>query len=48
MLGWGTGLIFHGLSAFNSHPFMKNNWEERKIQQFINEEIEREKQNNKN
>lgn len=48
MLGWGTGLIFHGLSAFNSHPFMKDNWEERKIQQFIIEEIEREKQNNKN
>lgn len=46
ILGWGTGLIFHGLTAFEIHPFMKNNWEQRKIQQFIKEDIEREQAKN--
>ena len=45
IIGWGTGLTFHGLSAFEIHPFMRNNWEERKIQQFIKEDLEREKTN---
>ena len=42
IIGWGTGLTFHGLTAFDFHPFMKNNWEERKIQQFMEEDLERE------
>ena len=25
IIGWGTGLTFHGLTAFEYHPFMKNN-----------------------
>ena len=47
ILGWGTGLLFHGLTAFEIHPFMKNNWEQRKLQQFIQEDIEKEKIKNK-
>ena len=43
ILGWGSGLLFHGLSIFGINPWMRNNWEERKIQQFIKEDIEREK-----
>lgn len=43
IIGWGTGLTFHGLSTFEIHPLMKNNWEERKIQQFMKEELERER-----
>lgn len=43
LIGWGTGIIFHGLAAFDVNPFMRNNWEERKLQQFLNEELEREK-----
>lgn len=42
ILGWGTGLAFHGLATFNFRPFVKSNWEERKIQQFIKEDLERE------
>lgn len=41
IIGWGTGLTFQGLTAFEIHPFLKQNWEERKIQQFLNEEIEK-------
>ena len=46
IIGWGTGLTFHGLTAFEYHPFMKNNWEERKIQQFMKEDLERENKQN--
>ena len=41
--GWGIGLTIHGLTAFEGFPFMNSNWEERKIQQFIKEDLEREK-----
>ena len=47
VFGWGTGLIFHGLTAFEIHPLMKNNWEDRKIQEFIKEDLEREKYQNR-
>lgn len=46
IMGWGTGVAFHGLSTFEIHPFMKNNWEERKIQQFMKEDLEREQNKN--
>lgn len=42
MLGWGIGLLFHGLKVFNNTPFLGKDWEARKIKQFIEEE------NNKN
>ena len=38
MLGWGTGVIIHGLSAFNCSPILGRNWEERKIQELIEKE----------
>lgn len=37
-LGWGIGLLFHGLKAFNWFPFLSKEWEERKIKQFMEEE----------
>lgn len=46
IIGWGTGVTFHGLSTFGFRPFLKNDWEKRKIQQFIDQEIELEKQKN--
>jgi len=36
--GWGLGLFFHAVKAFNWFPFMSKNWEEKKLQQFMNEE----------
>jgi hypothetical protein len=38
MLGWGIGLLFHGLRVFNYFPFLNRDWEEKKIKQFMEEE----------
>ncbi|MCJ1805519.1 MULTISPECIES: 2TM domain-containing protein [Flavobacterium] len=40
MLGWGIGLFFHGLKVYD-FSFISKNWEERKIQEFIEEEKKR-------
>ena len=37
-LGWGLGLFFHAVKVFNWFPFLGKNWEEQKIQQFIEED----------
>lgn len=37
-LGWGIGLLFHGLAAFNYSPFLGRDWEERKIKEIMNKE----------
>ena len=42
MLGWGFGLLFHAMKAFNYTPFLGKNWEERKLKEFMDQE----KQNN--
>jgi sensor histidine kinase YesM len=38
MLGWGFGLVFQGFKAFNYNPILGNDWENKKIQEFMNEE----------
>ena len=35
-LGWGFGVIMHGLGAFGYNPILGKNWEERKIKEFMN------------
>jgi hypothetical protein len=40
MIGWGIGLIFHGLKVFNYMPFFSKDWEERKIKEFMDKEKE--------
>lgn len=37
-LFWGIGLLAHGLSVFGRTIFFSQNWEERKIQEFMNKE----------
>ena len=37
-LVWGTGLLAHGLSVFGRSIFFGQNWEERKIQEFMDKE----------
>jgi hypothetical protein len=32
---WGIGLVAHGLSVFGRELFFGNNWEEKKIKQYI-------------
>ena len=36
--GWGIGLVFQGFRAFNYNPILGKDWENRKIQEFMNEE----------
>lgn len=38
MLGWGIGLLFHGLKAFNYTPFLGKDWEQKKIKEFMDYE----------
>jgi len=38
MMGWGIGIIFHGLEAYNYSFFLGKNWEERKIKELMNDE----------
>jgi len=38
LLGWGIGLFFHAMKAFNYFPFLNSDWEERKIKQYMDEE----------
>jgi len=38
MMGWGIGLIFGGFKAFAYNPFLGRNWEERKIQEYMDED----------
>jgi len=38
LLGWGFGLIMHGLKAFEVMPFFNKEWEQRKIQEILDKE----------
>lgn len=37
-VGWGLGLLLHGLDAFGYSPFLGRNWEERKIREYMQDE----------
>lgn len=37
-IGWGVGLLAHGMSVFNYMPFLNSDWEERKIRQLMEKE----------
>lgn len=41
LLGWGIGVIFHGMKVFNYMPFLGRDWEQEKIREYM----EKEKQN---
>jgi hypothetical protein len=38
LLGWGIGVVFHGIKVFNYMPFIGKDWEERKIKEFMEKE----------
>jgi len=38
LLGWGIGVLIHGLVVFNALPFLGKDWEEQKIKEFIEKE----------
>jgi hypothetical protein len=37
-MGWGIGLLLHGLKAFNYMPFLGKEWEAKKLKQYLEEE----------
>jgi hypothetical protein len=39
-LGWGIGVVIHGMRAFNYTPFFNKEWEARKIKEFMEKERE--------
>ena len=41
--GWGIGLFFQAMKVFGMNPFLGKNWEERKIQEFMNEDTEKQR-----
>ena len=43
MLGWGIGVVFHGMKVYNYMPFFGKEWEEQKIREFMEEEKKRNK-----
>lgn len=38
---WGIGLAFHFIGVFGSNLFLGKNWENRKLQEFMEEEQQR-------
>lgn len=34
-LGWGLGLLFNAMKAFNYHPILGKNWEQKKIKKYM-------------
>ena len=38
MLGWGIGVVFHGMKVFNYMPFFGKDWEEQKIKELMDKE----------
>ncbi|SEA45393.1 2TM domain-containing protein [Flavobacterium gillisiae] len=46
MLGWGIGVIIHGMKVFNYMPFIGKDWEEQKIKEFMEKERENQKREN--
>lgn len=47
MSGWGVGVIFHGMGAFDWYPFLGKGWEERKLTQLMEEMNRRDEQREK-
>lgn len=37
-IGWGIGVVIHGVSVFNYMPFLTKDWEERKMKELMDKE----------
>jgi hypothetical protein len=38
-LGWGLGLLFHGLRAFEKMPFLNAAWERREVERYLGRKL---------
>jgi hypothetical protein len=46
LLGWGTGVVLHGMKVFGISPFFNKEWEERKIKEYLEKESKKKPDNN--
>ncbi|WP_264530990.1 2TM domain-containing protein [Flavobacterium sp. N502540] len=46
VLGWGVGVVIHGLTVFDIPPFFSKDWEEKKIKEILEKEKLRKPENN--
>jgi transcriptional regulator with XRE-family HTH domain len=38
-LGWGCGLVVHGLRAFDKVPFLNGDWERRQVERYLGRKL---------
>ncbi|HMS27074.1 MAG TPA: helix-turn-helix domain-containing protein [Burkholderiaceae bacterium] len=38
-LGWGLGLVFHGMRIFGTMPFMNPDWEKRQVEKYLGRKL---------
>ncbi len=38
-LGWGSGVLVHGLRAFDKVPFLTADWEKRRVERYLGRQI---------
>jgi transcriptional regulator with XRE-family HTH domain len=38
-LGWGSGLLVHGLRAFDKIPFLNGDWERRQVERYLGRKL---------
>lgn len=38
-LGWGMGVLFHGMSVFGKMPFMNADWEKRQVEKYLGRKL---------
>ena len=41
MIGWGIGIVFHAVGVFNHTSFFGRDWEDRKIQEIMKDDENR-------
>ena len=38
-MGWGMGVLFHGMSVFGKMPFMNADWEKRQVEKYLGRKL---------
>ena len=38
-LGWGLGILFHGMRVFGTMPFMNGDWEKRQVEKYLGRKL---------
>jgi hypothetical protein len=38
-VGWGIGILFHGLRVFDSVPFLNGAWERRQVEKYLGRKL---------